>query len=53
LPDGLLPITGWAPSTVRGVLSRELYHGVKIRNKTRKKNAWGKKDVKKRPKSEW
>jgi hypothetical protein len=37
---------------MRSVLFRELYHGVKIRNKTCKKNAWGKKDVRKRPKSE-
>ena len=49
----LAPAAGWFPSTVRAVLAREMYHGVIVWNKTRKKNAWGKLDVKKRDESEW
>lgn len=31
----------WAPSSVREVLYRDLYRGVIVWNKTRKRNAWG------------
>jgi site-specific DNA recombinase len=51
--DGLSPVGAWVPSTVRGVLTRELYHGVMVWIKTRKKNSWGKLDVRDRPESEW
>jgi site-specific DNA recombinase len=51
--DGLAPCTGWSPSTVRSVLTRTTYHGEIIWNKTRKKNAWGKRAVSDRPPSEW
>jgi site-specific DNA recombinase len=49
-----IPVTsGWYPSTVRGVLTRELYHGVAVWGRTKKKNAWGKLDPHTRPESEW
>jgi hypothetical protein len=51
--DGLLPVVGWSPSTVRSVLTRQTYRGVMIWNKTRKKNDWGKSDPTPRPESEW
>ena len=37
-PDGLRPVVGWSPSTVRSVLTRETYRGQVIWNKTRKRN---------------
>lgn len=51
--DGLRPPTGWSPSTVRTVLTRETYRGVIIWNKTRKRNDWGKYAPTNRPESEW
>jgi site-specific DNA recombinase len=53
LHDGQTSIEGWAPSTVAGVLKRELYHGVYIWNKCKKRDRWGKVDPSSRPKSEW
>jgi site-specific DNA recombinase len=44
---------GWAPSSVREVLYRELYRGVVVWNKTRKRNQWGQKHQQPRPESEW
>jgi hypothetical protein len=32
---------GWAPSSVREVLFRELYRGTIVWNRTRKRNRWG------------
>jgi site-specific DNA recombinase len=32
---------GWAPSTVRDALANELYRGVLIWNRTRRRDAWG------------
>jgi hypothetical protein len=51
--DGLLPAVGWSPSTVRGVLTRETYHGVVVWNKTRKKDSYGAWAPTDRPKAEW
>jgi site-specific DNA recombinase len=50
---GLAPVAAWSPATVRSVLRQELYRGVAIWNKTRKKNDWFKLDPIDRPKSEW
>jgi DNA invertase Pin-like site-specific DNA recombinase len=33
--------SAWAPTTVREVLYRDLYRGLVVWNKTRKRNAWG------------
>ena len=44
---------GWAPSSVRAVLYRDLYRGVLCWNKTRKRDQWGRKRQSDRPESEW
>jgi DNA invertase Pin-like site-specific DNA recombinase len=44
---------GWAPSSVREILHRELYRGVIIWNKTRKRDRWGQHRQTDRPESEW
>jgi DNA invertase Pin-like site-specific DNA recombinase len=44
---------GWAPSSIRAVLYRELYRGVSCWNKTRKRDRWGAKAPQARPESEW
>ena len=51
--DGLVSIKGWAPSTVRSVLGRELYRGVAVWGKLRRCNAWGAVDWAERPEAEW
>jgi DNA invertase Pin-like site-specific DNA recombinase len=52
--DGLEPVKGWAPSTVRYALSRQSYYtGVFVWNKTRKRNDWGKWAPTDRPEDEW
>jgi site-specific DNA recombinase len=51
--DGLEPYSGWAPSTIRGVLTRETYRGIVIWNKTRKKDSYGQWKPTDRPESEW
>jgi hypothetical protein len=43
----------WSSSTVRSVLQRELYHGVVVWNRSRKRNDWGQVDQRDRPASEW
>jgi DNA invertase Pin-like site-specific DNA recombinase len=44
---------GWAHSTVRAVLLRELYRGVIVWNQTRKRDRWGQHRQQARPDSEW
>ncbi len=44
---------GWAPSTVRDVLYRDLYRGLAIWNRTQKRDAWGRKRRSRRPKDDW
>ena len=44
---------GWAHSTVRAVLVRELYRGVIVWNQTRKRDRWGQHHQHARPESEW
>ena len=44
---------GWAPSTVRAVLLRELYRGVIVWNQTRKRDRWGQQHQHARPEAEW
>ena len=51
--DGLLPIIGWSPCTVRTILTREIYRGVVVWNRSRKRTSWGKVDQRPRPESEW
>jgi site-specific DNA recombinase len=47
------PVAAWSAPTVRAVLGRETYRGVKVWNKSKRRNEWGKVDSKKRPESEW
>jgi site-specific DNA recombinase len=44
---------GWAPSSVREVLHRLLYHGEVVWNRTRKRDKWGVKSQRPRPADEW
>jgi DNA invertase Pin-like site-specific DNA recombinase len=45
--------SGWAPSSVREVLYRDVYRGVIVWNKTQKRDRWGKVKQRPRPESEW
>src|SRR5262245_23484299 len=42
-PTKVQPVQGWSPSTVRSVLTREIYHGVLVWNRSQKRPAasWG------------
>jgi DNA invertase Pin-like site-specific DNA recombinase len=44
---------GWAPSSVREVLHRELYRGEVTYNRTQKRDRWGRKRQAARPESDW
>jgi DNA invertase Pin-like site-specific DNA recombinase len=44
---------GWAASSVRTVLYRELYRGVVVWNRTRKRNAFGEKQPHARDRAQW
>lgn len=43
----------WAASSVRALLFRELYRGVVVWNKTRKRDSWGKVKFQSRPATAW
>jgi site-specific DNA recombinase len=51
--DGSLPKPGWAPSTVRAILMRDIYRGAPTWNQRKKRNAWGQQAEEARPESEW
>jgi hypothetical protein len=44
---------GWAPSSVRATLYRELYRGEIVWNRTKKRDAWGQRKTIGRPASTW
>ena len=52
-PTKVLPVTGWAPSTARTILMRELYHGEIMWNKSRKRDDFRQVNQRPRPESEW
>ena len=52
-PTKVLPVTGWAPGTVRTILMRELYRGVVVWNKTRKRDEFRQVNQRPRPEIEW
>ena len=52
-PTKVLPVAGWAPGTVRAILMRELYHGVVVWNKTRKRDDFRQVNQRPRPEHEW
>jgi DNA invertase Pin-like site-specific DNA recombinase len=43
----------WAPSSLRAVLRNELYRGVIVWNRSRKRDRWGRHDQQPRPADEW
>ncbi len=43
----------WSPSSVNDVLHRELYRGVIIWNRSRKRDRWGQKNQRPRPSQDW
>jgi hypothetical protein len=45
--------SGWAPSSVREVVQRELDRGQIVWNQTRKRDRWGRKQQAPRPSTEW
>jgi site-specific DNA recombinase len=45
--------TGWARSTVREILHRDLYRGLITWNRSRKRNPWGQVQQKSRPQTDW
>lgn len=45
--------TSWAPTSVHEVLYRELYRGVIVWNRSRKRNQWGEQAQTARPTHEW
>ena len=51
--DGLQPIIGWSPATIRTIVCRDLYRGVVVWNRSRKRDDWGQVDQRRRPKGEW
>jgi site-specific DNA recombinase len=52
-PRGQDRPVGWAPSSVREVLHRELYRGVSVWGRTKKRDAGGQVDPHARPESDW
>ena len=44
---------GWSPSSIREILYRDLYRGLIVWNKTKKRNPWGQKHQQSRPASDW
>ena len=44
---------GWAPSSLRAVLYRDLYHGELVWNRTKKRDKWGQSKRSSRPEGEW
>jgi DNA invertase Pin-like site-specific DNA recombinase len=45
--------SGWAPSSVREILYRDLYRGRRVWNRTRKRDAWGQKRRSTRAAEHW
>lgn len=48
---GRLP--GWSHSTVKTILDRRLYLGEAVWGRTKKRDKWGRKNLTRRPESEW
>jgi site-specific DNA recombinase len=52
-PFCVAPVRGWTTSTVHAILRRDLYHGIVVWNKTKKRTQYGKVRQRPRPESEW
>jgi site-specific DNA recombinase len=46
-------VRGWAPSSIREILHRELYRGVVVWGRKRKRDQWGQRHVTHADKAEW
>jgi site-specific DNA recombinase len=51
--DGTPAAAGWSPSTVRDLVNRDLYRGVNVWGKRKKRDTWGQKRPTLRPKDDW
>ena len=51
--DGLAPVVGWSPATIRTILHRDLYRGIVVWNRSRKRDDWGQVDQRERPTEDW
>ena len=52
-PTKVGPVVGWSPATIRSILHRDLYRGVVVWNRSRKRNDSRQVDQRPRPESEW
>jgi DNA invertase Pin-like site-specific DNA recombinase len=52
-PTKVQPVEGWAPGTIRAILRREIYGGVVVWNKSRKRDDFRQVNQRPRPESEW
>ena len=52
-PTKVQPVAGWAPGSIRAILMREIYRGVVIWNKSRKRDDFRQVNQRPRPESEW
>jgi site-specific DNA recombinase len=51
--DGGRAVAGWSPSTVRDVVHRELYRGLRVWGKRKKRDPWGQRRPTLQPKDAW
>ena len=40
-PTKVQPVRGWAPGTIRAILARDVYRGVVVWNRSKKRDDWG------------
>lgn len=52
-PTKVQPVRGWAPATIRTILCRDLYRGVVVWNRSRKRDDFRQVNQQRRPESEW
>jgi hypothetical protein len=51
--DGTPAVAGWSPSTVRDVVNRDLYRGVRVWGRRKKRDSWDQKRPTVQPKDDW
>ncbi|MEO8680159.1 MAG: recombinase family protein [Vicinamibacterales bacterium] len=52
-PTKVQPVQAWYPATVRTILCRDLYRGVAVWNRSRKRDDWGQVNQQPRPEADW
>lgn len=52
-PTKVQPVRGWSPGTIKPMLGRELYRGVVVWNRSRKRDEFRQVNQQPRPESEW